>query len=228
MNDRLTALKLWASRFFLRDFRTVGWSYFVIILVATVLQYVLHYESGEGVALLRYNNYLIFKQSFFHLLDGTDLYALYPTEHHDLFKYSPTFALFMGPMAILPDYLGLILWNALNAGLLFYAIKTLPFKEDKVKIIVLWFIFQQLLTSVQNSQSNALMAALLILSFNNFEKRNVAVAALYLVAGSYIKIFGAVGAGLFLLYPRKAAFIGYFLLWFLLLMTFPLLVNSPT
>src|SRR5580658_9739822 len=39
-----------------------------------------------------YNNYVIFKYSFFHLIDGKNLYGIYPDDHWDLFKYSPTFA----------------------------------------------------------------------------------------------------------------------------------------
>lgn len=227
MGNLLSSLKLRASGFFLRDFRTVGWFYLLVLLVASLLQYFIHSKVGEGVSVFRYNNYIIFKQSFFHLIEGKDLYILYPSEHWDLYKYSPTFALFMAPMAILPDYMGLILWNALNAGLLFYAIRNLPFREDKIKIIILWFIFQELLTSIQNSQSNALMAALLILSFNSFENRNVMMASLFIVLGVYIKIFAVVGAALFLLYPQKLAFIGYCAMWFALLLVVPLLVNSP-
>ena len=227
MINQLSSLKHRASQFFLGDFRTVGWTYFIVLFVATLLQYALHHEVGEGVALLRYNNYLIFKQSFFHLLEGKDLYVLYPSEHWDLFKYSPTFALLMAPMAMLPDYLGLNLWNALNSAVVFYAIRNLPFREDKIKIMVLWFILQTLLTSMQNSQSNGLMAALLILSFNSFENRNVLLASLFIVLGTYIKIFALVGAALFLLYPRKLAFIGYFIMWSLLLLLVPLVVNSP-
>ena len=55
--------------------------------------------------------YLIFKQSFFHLIEGKDLFILYPQEHWDLYKYSPTFSLLMAPLAILPDVVGLFFWK---------------------------------------------------------------------------------------------------------------------
>ena len=60
------------------------------------------------------NNFLIFRASFFHLWDGVSLYQLYPSEHHDLFKYSPTFAMLMGLFAWLPKELGGTLWNLLG------------------------------------------------------------------------------------------------------------------
>src|SRR5688572_21073146 len=60
-----------------------------------------------------YNNYIIFKQSFFHLIESKDLYDSFVEEQGDLFKYSPAFALIFGILAILPDVLGLSLWNIL-------------------------------------------------------------------------------------------------------------------
>ena len=66
-------------------------------------------ESG-GIMYSHYNNYLIFKDSFIHLFNNKDLYQLYPMEHWDYFKYSPTFALLMAPFAALPDFVGLLFY----------------------------------------------------------------------------------------------------------------------
>lgn len=45
----------------------------------------------------KYNNYVIFKMSFPHLVNNEDLYIVQPEEHWDLYKYTPTFAvLFRG------------------------------------------------------------------------------------------------------------------------------------
>src|SRR5262249_18018655 len=52
--------------------------YIVIVLVATQIC------VGR-----RCNNFLIFRAAFDHLVAGRDLYAAYPGEHADLFKYSP-------------------------------------------------------------------------------------------------------------------------------------------
>jgi hypothetical protein len=61
-----------------------------------------------------YNNYIIFKQSFFHLIKHQDLYIHFPQEQYDLFKYPPTFALLFAPFSILPDSMGYTLWTAIN------------------------------------------------------------------------------------------------------------------
>jgi len=48
---------------------------------------------ADGGFYSHYNNYIIFKQSFYHLIAQKDLYIHYPQEQYDLFKYPPTFAL---------------------------------------------------------------------------------------------------------------------------------------
>src|SRR5678816_1138716 len=48
------------------------------------------------------NNFRIFRAASRHLLAGADLYAAYPAEHFDFYKYSPTFALLFAPFAYVP------------------------------------------------------------------------------------------------------------------------------
>jgi hypothetical protein len=93
--------------------------YIILAIVASSQAYLLKVEvpAGGHPNLTKYNNYVIFKQSHFHLLEGKNLYQTYPEEHWDLYKYSPAFALFFGGLARLPDWLGLTLWNLLTATL---------------------------------------------------------------------------------------------------------------
>lgn len=173
-----------------------------------------------------YNNYIIFKQSFFHLLSGKDMYILYTPEYFDLYKYSPSFALWMGALAWLPDALGLILWNVLNAIVLFYSIKMLPLGKRQISYFLL-FIIIELITSLQNSQSNAMMAGLMIASFGFMERDKPQWATLLLVVASFIKIYGAAGFALFLFYPQKPRFILYAAIWTVIIAAMPLLVTPP-
>ena len=170
-----------------------------------------------------YNNYIVFKRSFVHLLQGKDLYAIYPDEQWDLYKYSPTFALFMAPLSFLPDMTGLICWNLLNALVLFAAVSMLPF-TDKKKSLLLLSIAIELLTSMQNAQSNALMAGLMIAAFACMERRKMLWAALWLVLATFIKVYGAIGFCLFLFYPDKLKFILYSLIWTIIMALLPLTV----
>ena len=183
-------------------------------------------KGAEFGSFTHYNNFLIFRQSFPHLIHYIDLYKNHEPEHFDLYKYSPAFAIGMAPFTLLPDLPGLLIWDLLNALALFFAIKSLPLNNDKVKVFMFWFILQELLTSLQNSQSNGLVVALLIFGFNKFEKGNVFLASLFILLSAYIKIFGAVALILFLFYPDKGKFILYSILWFFVLTFLPLLFVS--
>jgi hypothetical protein len=173
-----------------------------------------------------YNNYLIFKYSFSHLIDGLNLYTFYPDEYGDLYKYSPTFALFMGFFYFLPDWLGLILWNLLNMLCLYAGIRLLPHLKDKTKVFIILYVVLELIGNLQNEQSNALMTGLILLTYVSFEKNNVALAALFIILSIYIKLFGLVAASLFLLYPKRFRFINWMVIWGILLWFLPVIITS--
>ena len=152
----------------------VLWIYLIVSVAVSIHRYFL----GED----HYGNYLIFKNSFYHLLSGSDLYKSYAELNLDLFKYSPTFAVLFSPFSILPDYAGLILWNLLNAIMLFFAVKSINIGERK-EVFILWFILVELITSLQNCQSNALTACLIIFTFSLLEKKNYLMAGVCVAAG---------------------------------------------
>jgi len=216
-------------QFFKKPIVILGVICFLAVLIVT-LQGALHgtktYEEG-GIEYTKYNNYVIFKQSYFHLIENKDLYQLYPQEHWDLYKYSPTFSLFIGLLAYLPDFLGLLIWNLLNAFVLFFALWKLPFSSDKKRIWAFLFLVIELVTSLQNAQSNGLMAGLIILAFVYLEKKNIAIATLCIVATIFIKLFGIVAFALFLFYPNKLKSALYTIGWILLLAVLPLILISP-
>lgn len=139
------------------------------------------------------NNFLIFTRSFTSLVRGEDLYALHPESHFDLFRYSPTFALAMGPFAAVPAWLGLLAWNLLNALALFTAVQRLPL-EQRQRNFVHWFLFIELVTATANSQSNALIAALLLHAFVALERGGAWRAALWLALAGAIKPYALAGA----------------------------------
>ena len=171
-----------------------------------------------------YNNYIIFKQSFFHLIESKDLYDSFVEEQGDLFKYSPAFALVFGVLAILPDVLGLSLWNILNAAVLFYSIYYLPRLDLRTKGLILVFVIVELLTSVQNEQSNALIAGLFLFTFGFLERGKYWLASFCLVSTIFIKLFGIVGLALFLLYPNKFKLTYTTAVWVVVFTALPLLV----
>lgn len=215
-------IKLPESRLFTAGILTL------IVGIITAQSFLLKTKTfipGEP-AYTHYNNYIIFKQSFFHLIENKDLYELYPAEHFDYYKYSPTFSLFMAPLANLPDSVGLFLWNLLNVLVLYFALRRLSLSSNKTHLLILGFVFLELLTSTQNSQSNALIAGLIIFAFTSLERKQIALASLFIVLTVFIKIFGLVAFALFMFYPNKLRAAVYTIGWTLLLAALPLLVIS--
>ena len=169
-----------------------------------------------------YNNYLIFKTSFRHLVENKDLYIEHLNDHIDYFKYSPSFAALMMPFAYVPDWIGLPCWNILNALVLSSALLNLPFIENRLKAPILALAVIETLTSLQNAQSNALIAGLIIWTFICLERKHIAWAALLVALSIYIKIFGVLGFILFLFYPNKWKAAVWSLFWIFLIGILPL------
>jgi hypothetical protein len=174
-----------------------------------------------------YENYVIFKLSFAHLIAETNIYAGFPSEQWDLYKYSPAFALCMEPFYLLPDTVGLLLWSLLNALLPLYALLHLPVLTEKQKVFCAWFIFPELLVSLQNCQSNSLTLGLLLLACIAFERGLLVRAALWITGAAFIKIFGIAAAALALLYPKPGKFALEIAGWILIFALAPILAVSP-
>jgi hypothetical protein len=209
-------------------FRTLTILLVLFTIVVSFQNYYLPEKQLEGSdqTWTEYNNYQIFADSFFHLKDNKNLYLAYPQENYDLYKYSPTFALFMGLFAYLPDLLGLIFWNLLNALVLLSALRYLPELDQRKKTIVLAFIFIELITSLQNSQSNPLMVGLILWAFIAIENKKIALATLFICLSVFIKVFGILAFAIFIFYPQKGKAIFYAALWSILLFLLPIVLIS--
>ena len=202
-----------------RDARRAVWVMLGVLLAAAA-------GAGlQGYALHHDNNFLIFRNAFYNLVAGRDLYAAYPAVQADRFKYSPTFAFLIGPIAVLPIALGLVLWNALNAAALWAAItRLLP---PRAALAALMIISLELFGSVQRAQSNALVTALVILAFLAFEAKRGAGAGAAISLGTMIKIFPVAAATLAIFHPRRARFALALGLSLAALIALPLVVTTP-
>jgi hypothetical protein len=194
-------------------FVAILWS--AAVIAATVQQGVLHQN----------NNFLIFRAASQHLLHGQDLYAAYPALHADFYKYSPTFALLFLPFALPPFWIAMLLWNALNAGTLYFAIGTvLPLRSANVARAI---VFLDMLGSLQNVQSNALVAALIIFTFAAYERRHTVLGSVAAVVGTAIKIFPLAGVTFALFHSRKRRVAVALVAALAGLAALPLLVTGP-
>ena len=178
----------------------------------------------QGVA-SRNNNFRIFRAASRHLLAGADLYAAYPAEHFDFYKYSPTFALLFAPFAYVPFAPAMLLWNALNAGALYVAIGlVLPRRAATVARAI---VFLDMLGSLQNVQSNALVAALIVFTFAAYERHHTALGSLAAITGTFVKLFPLAGVSFAIFHPRKVRVAIALVAGTVLFAALPLLVASP-
>jgi Glycosyltransferase family 87 len=210
----------------LKNQKFIALIYVMTAVVACMVKVSLDFKPHDAATYIsKVNNFIIFKNSFYHLIDHVTLYGPHPLEQYDLYKYSPTFAILFAPFAIFPTYAGAVLWAIFNAVILFWAIYKLPVDDTK-KNFIYWFSLIELVTSIQNSQVNPLITALFLFTFIAFERKQLLLAAFIVILSAYIKVYGILGAALFLLYPDKTKFILYCVGWAIVLFLLPMVVLS--
>lgn len=191
--------------------------YVIVTIVASVIKISLGKE--------KFNNFLIFKNSFINLFHQQPIYILHPDQYFDFFKYTPAFAALMFPFSFIPDGAGAVLWNLLNVFVFVGAIKSLKLPENQT-VFILAFCFVEQLTSVQNFQSNLLVAGIMIYVFSFFEKEKFAHAAVLAAAALYIKLFGAFIALAFVFYKNKIKFVAASITAAILFFLLPVLLTD--
>lgn len=205
------------------DKKIIALVFLVLTLAVSIQALILSLKVFSETGFESYNNYQIFKYSFYHLVQNKGLYLSYPLETWDLFKYSPTFSVFFGVFAIFPDWVGLPMWNLLNTFVLLLSIYYLPKLTPHQKGLVLLICAIELITSLQNQQSNGLIAGLLIFAFGSLERQKYLAATFFIVFSVFIKLFGIVAVILFLFYPKKWKLALYSFLWFIALFALPVI-----
>ena len=153
-----------------------------------------------------FNNFIIFKQSFFHLQQKLNLYNIYPSEYWDHYYYSPTFAVLVAPFTVIPSLVAPFAWGLFDAGVLYFAIRKLPIRSFYQNGILLLSV-HEMMNSSANLQSNGLIAGLIILSFVFLLKQKEHSATLSLLVGFFIKLYGIVGLAFFFFSMQKSKYI---------------------
>ncbi|MFI3295452.1 MAG: glycosyltransferase 87 family protein [Rikenellaceae bacterium] len=198
--------------------RTVAIVWFLVAFVCALLKDLL----GEGA----YNNFMIFRGVAHHLFEELPLYIHYPAEYSDLNHYGPFFAFVIAPFAYFPSWLAMPLWVVGSSMLVYWAVRKLPL-TTQATLLVLWISINDLFTAGAMQQFNLLTAAMLIGSFVLIERRCEGWAALLIVVGTFVKIYGIIGLAFFFFVKRKGRFIFYMVVWSLVALFVPLLFVSP-
>lgn len=196
---------------------------FIVFGFLSAIHNVINVMHGK---VLNYGNYSIFVNSFQHLINHQDLYIGYINEHTDLFKYSPTFALLMGPFYLLPNSIGVMVWDIMNALLLYYALQTIPNLKR-----INWFLLLTIILaygSFQSHQTNALIVSIALLFNNCLERKDYKYAGALLSLVTFIKIYGIFIAIMLIFYPQlRVKVVLSFIFSSLVLFLLPLIIVSP-
>jgi hypothetical protein len=195
---------------------------YALYIIAAVASALSKYFLGSK----NYNNYLIFKNVIYNTIHEQNLYSEYPQFHLDVNHYGILFSALIAPFSIMPDWLGMILWNIANVSIFIYAITQLPF-TDKLKAFFAWLCFQELITSLVSFQFNITIAAIILLSASFIYQRKETQSVLAILIGTFVKIYGIVGLSSFFFVKNKTKFIVSFIIIALLCVVFPMLYTSP-
>ncbi len=173
-----------------------------------------------------YNNYLIYKFTFFNLVHQHNLYLPQPEHFLDVNHYGPLFALFIAPFVWLPDSLAVVLWIMFNAWVLYQAIAHLPIANQH-KAIVLLLCAHELMTASFGDQFNPCMAAIILGSFILIRQKKDFWAACLIILGTFIKLYGIVGLAFFFFSDQKIKLILSLLFWSVVFFVLPMAISSP-
>jgi hypothetical protein len=173
-----------------------------------------------------HNNFLIFRGVFWHTLEQTSLFAQYPAEYFDSNHYGPLFSLVIAPFAVVPEWLGLVLWCAALAVFLYVAVRrsTMTWSQQ---VFVYWFCAHELLTALFMQQFNIAIAAIIVLAFFLIERERDTEAAFFIILGTLVKLYGIVGLAFFFFSRHKLRFVVSLVVWGLVLFALPMLISSP-
>ena len=188
------------------------------VLIASITGFKQYYRGS-------FNNYKIYKYTYYHTINKQPLYQNYPVEYDDSNHYGPIFGLVIAPFALLPDYLGTSLWNVANALLLILGIYSLPLSKIKRSVLGL-LCAHEALGAMLSYQFNVGLTGLILLSFSYLLKNETGKSALAIALGTLIKIYGILGLAFFFFTKRKILFIIYGFISLTLLLFLPVFLSS--
>lgn len=172
-----------------------------------------------------YSNYIIYKYDYTNLIHQKSLFGQQEKDL-DLNHYGPVFSLIIAPFALLPDKIGVILWVLFNCWVLYKAVTLLPL-TPAAAMAILFINANSMMGSSGNVQVNPLIVALVIFSFVFIRNKQDFWAALMIIIGTAIKLYGIVGLAFFFFSDNKVKLVLSLLFWSAVLFVLPMLFSSP-
>lgn len=174
----------------------------------------------------RENNFLIFKYVYWHVVDKLPLYVHYPAEYFDLNHYGPAFSLVIGPFAVMPTWLGMLLWLVCLTLFLYLAVRHSLFTNYQ-QLFIFWFCAHELLNGIQMQQFNIAIAAIILFSYYFIRREKDFWAAFMMMLGTFVKLYGIVGLAFFFFSRHKLRLVGSLAFWAVVFFVAPMVISSP-
>lgn len=193
---------------------------FLLWLLMAVVAWVMKFPRNS------FNNFKIFTGVFRHTIEQSPLYITYPKEYFDSNHYGPLFSIIVAPFALIPEWAGLLSWLLLSSILAYIAVKHLPI-DKKSHIFIYWFCAHELLTALFMSQFNIAIAGMILLAFAFIRKEKDIWAALMIVIGTMVKLYGIVGFAFFFFSKHKYKLIIWTAIWGVIMFVLPMIISSP-
>lgn len=206
--------KVFLAKPFFRDYRTLLGLWLILGIVSALDKMHSH------------NNFLVFRGVFWHTWQQLPLYEAYPQEYFDINHYGPLFSLVIAPFAVVPEWLGLILWCVALTLFLYMAVRRSTMTKYQ-QIFLFWFCAHELLTALFMQQFNIAIAGIILLAFFLIEKERDTEAAFFIVVGTLVKLYGIVGLAFFFFSRHKLRFVLSLIGWSVALFLLPMLISSP-
>jgi len=206
----LSSLKKKIAPYFLDDSKILRYLWLLILPVAAMT------KSS--------NNFMIFRQVFWHTIHQLPLYTAYPAEYADVNHYGIFFSTIVAPFALPPVWLGMLLWLIALSALLYIAIRNLPQANT---LFIYWFCANELLTALYLQQFNIAIAASLLFSFIFIEKEKDVWAAFFIMLGTFVKLYSIAGLAFFFFSKHKTKFTISLAGWSVVFFVLPMLISSP-
>lgn len=207
-------IKLRLSEILKWQFWRNKWTLFSLWMLMVVISVALHMHN--------FNNFLIYKFTFWHAIEQKSLYAAYPQDHFDVNHYGPIFSLIMAPFAVVPSlWVGVFLWHLALGLFLWWAIRQSTFTTEQ-KAVVIWLTAHEMLNALGMSQFNVATAAMILLTYSAIRRGKDMWVAFWIVLGTLVKMYGIVGLAFFFFAKSKSKFVMWLLIWTVVLMVLPM------
>ena len=202
---------------FFSDYRTIAALWTLLAVIAAITKGGL---DGEKM-----NNFQIYRQVFWHLIDLKSLYAYYPEEYHDHNLYGPFFSIIIAPFAAMPKFIGILTWLLALGATLYAAIMKLPLAKG-ARIFIYWYVSNEVLGAMFMGQFNIVIAAVVVGAYAALRRDKICLAAFLIMLGTMTKLYGILGLAFFFFTPKKMKFIMWLLIWGAIMFVLPMFISS--